>query len=79
TVQFTEDGLREVARLADQVNQQSEDIGARRLQTILEKVIEEISFEASDMAGSTVVINRDYVVERVADAADDKELSDFIL
>lgn len=79
TVQFTEEGLREIAKLADQVNQQSEDIGARRLQTILEKVIEEISFEASDMAGSTVVIDQAYVVERVADVADDKELSDFIL
>jgi ATP-dependent HslUV protease ATP-binding subunit HslU len=78
-VEFTEDGLREIAKLADQVNQQAEDIGARRLQTILEKVIEEISFDASDLAGSRVTIDRAYVDERVADVVDDRELSDFIL
>jgi ATP-dependent HslUV protease ATP-binding subunit HslU len=76
---FTEDGLREIARLADRVNQQSEDIGARRLQTILERVIEEISFEAPDMPNSTVTIDSAYVIERVADVVDDRELSDFIL
>ena len=78
-IEFTEDGLREVARLADRVNQQSEDIGARRLQTILERVIEEISFEAPDMTEKRVTIDQAYVIDRVAEVAEDRELSDFIL
>ena len=78
-IDFTEDGLREVARLADRVNQQSEDIGARRLQTILERVIEEISFEAPDMTETKVTIDQAYVIDRVAEVAEDRELSDFIL
>jgi ATP-dependent HslUV protease ATP-binding subunit HslU len=78
-VDFTQDGLREIARLADRVNQQSEDIGARRLQTILERVIEEISFNAPELTGTKVEIDQAYVLDRVADIADDRELSDFIL
>ncbi|MGC4191597.1 MAG: ATP-dependent protease ATPase subunit HslU [Thermomicrobiales bacterium] len=79
TLRFSEDGLREVARLANQVNQRSEDIGARRLQTILERVIEELSFDASDRCGESVEIGKDFVLERVGEVVDDEELSNFIL
>ncbi len=79
TVEFLEEGLREVARIATQVNQRTEDIGARRLQTILERVLEEISFNAPEMPGETVSIDGAFVQERVGDVADDEELSNFIL
>lgn len=79
TLRFVEEGLREVARLANQVNQRSEDIGARRLQTILERVIEELSFDAPDRAGESVEIGKDFVLERVGEVVDDEELSNFIL
>lgn len=79
TLDLTEDGLRAVAQLATLVNQHTEDIGARRLQTIMERVLERVSFEAPDMKGQTVVIDEAYVVERVGDIAVDDELSNFIL
>ncbi len=79
TLEFAEDALRAVARLATQVNQRTEDIGARRLQTILEKVLEHISFEAPDMQGEVVHVDEAFVMERVGDVADDDELSNFIL
>lgn len=76
---FTEDGLREIARLASLVNSRTEDIGARRLQTMMERVIEEISFNADQLTGSVLTIDRSYVAERVGDIALDDDLSDFIL
>ncbi len=79
TLTFHEEGLREVARLANQVNQRTEDIGARRLHTILEKVLEELSFEAPDLAGTTAEIGREFVLEKVGEVVDDDELSNFIL
>ncbi len=79
TVDFTESGLREVARIATLVNQRTEDIGARRLQTILERVLEEVSFNAPEMADQHVSIDEAFVQERVGDVADDEELSNFIL
>ena len=78
-LEFSEAGLREVARLANQVNQRSEDIGARRLQTVLERVIEEISFDAPDRAGERIEIGKEFVLERVGEVADDEDLSNFIL
>lgn len=78
-LQFGEDGLREMAQLATQVNAKTEDIGARRLQTIVERVIEEISFDAADYAGKTVLIDRPFVAERVGEVAADEDLSNFIL
>jgi ATP-dependent HslUV protease ATP-binding subunit HslU len=78
-LQFSEDGLREMARLATQVNSRTEDIGARRLQTIVEKVIEEVSFAASDFEGQTVTIDRAFVADRVGEVAADDDLSNFIL
>jgi ATP-dependent HslUV protease ATP-binding subunit HslU len=78
-LQFGEDGLREMARLATQVNARTEDIGARRLQTIVERVIEEISFDAADFEGQTVTIDRPFVSQRVGEVAADEDLSNFIL
>jgi ATP-dependent HslUV protease ATP-binding subunit HslU len=78
-LKFGEEGLREMARLATLVNARTEDIGARRLQTILERVIEEVSFDASDYAGKTVDIDQAFVSGRVAEVAADDDLSNFIL
>jgi ATP-dependent HslUV protease ATP-binding subunit HslU len=61
------------------VNQRTEDIGARRLQTIMERVLESVSFDAPEMSGQTVAINEAYVVDKVGDIAVDDELSNFIL
>lgn len=78
-ISFSEAGLREVARLATLVNSRTEDIGARRLQTILERVLEEISFEAPDMTDKEIEIDEEFVTERLGEIADDDELSNFIL
>ena len=78
-VNFTEDGLRAIARYATQVNQRTEDIGARRLQTIMERVLEDISFEAPDMQETSVAIDDAFVQERIGDVAEDDELINFIL
>jgi ATP-dependent HslUV protease ATP-binding subunit HslU len=79
TLEFSEDGLREMAALASTVNERTEDIGARRLQTIVEKVLEVISFDAPDMTGETIVIDAPFVSERVGDIVEDEDLSNFIL
>ncbi|GBD18272.1 ATP-dependent protease ATPase subunit HslU [bacterium HR27] len=71
--------MREIARLAALVNSRAEDIGARRLATIMEKVIEEISFRAPEFAGQTVRIDAEYVRQRVGDIVADEDLSKFIL
>ncbi len=76
---FTEDGLRELAALASIVNSRTEDIGARRLQTIVEKVIEDISFSASERPGELIRIDAQLVAERVGDIAEDEDLANFIL
>jgi len=76
---FTQDGMREMARLATEVNARTEDIGARRLHTIVEKVIEEISFDAQNYSGQTVTIDRSFVSGRVGEVAADDDLSNFIL
>ncbi|MDI3339914.1 MAG: ATP-dependent protease ATPase subunit HslU [Sphaerobacter sp.] len=76
---FTEDGLREIARLAAEVNGRTEDIGARRLHTIVERVLEDVSFEAPEHRGERVVIDEEYVRQRVGDIAADDDLSKFIL
>jgi len=76
---FTEPGLREIARLAAEVNARSEDIGARRLATIMERVLEDVSFNAGELVGQTVQIDADYVRSRVGDIVADEDLSKFIL
>lgn len=76
---FTDDALEEVARMAFRVNDDTENIGARRLHTILEKVLEEISFEAPDMKKRKVKIDANFVRERLADIVKDQDLSKYIL
>jgi len=79
SLSFTDDAVDALADAAVAVNASVENIGARRLQTILEKVVEEISFTAGDRAGETVKIDGDYVRERVGALAADADLSRFIL
>jgi ATP-dependent HslUV protease ATP-binding subunit HslU len=76
---FTEDSLEEMARFAAQVNQQMENIGARRLHTILEKVVEEISFQGPDMKKKNIRIDKHYVRQQLADIVKDQDLSRYIL
>ena len=79
TVDFTPEAIRAVARIAAQVNESVENIGARRLQTVMEKLLEELSFEAEDRAGETVVVDEAYVTARLAGLAGDADLSKYIL
>lgn len=78
-LEFAKDGIDEIARSADQVNRTTENIGARRLHTILEKILEDISFEAADMGLGRVVIDRNFVRAAIADILKDQDLSRFIL
>ena len=78
-IEFSEDALHEIARVAAEVNARTEDIGARRLQTIVERVLEDVSFEAPENGESRVVIDVAYVTERVGDIATDDDLSNAIL
>jgi ATP-dependent HslUV protease ATP-binding subunit HslU len=78
-VAFTADAVDEIASIAEQVNQDTENIGARRLHTIMEKVCEEISFEAPDTAPRDIRINREYVQDRLRDILQDQDLKRFIL
>jgi ATP-dependent HslUV protease ATP-binding subunit HslU len=79
TLDFTEDGIDALADTAAEINTAVENIGARRLHTVMEKVLEEISFAATDKAGSTVTIDRAYVASRVGELAKNADLSRFIL
>ena len=79
TLTFTAEAIDALADAAVAVNSSVENIGARRLQTILEKVLEEISFTASDRSGETISIDADYVKTHVGDLAKDADLSRFIL
>ncbi|MBX7495152.1 ATP-dependent protease ATPase subunit HslU [Qipengyuania sp. 6B39] len=79
SLDFTDEAIAEVAKIAAQVNETVENIGARRLQTVMERLLEDISFEAEDRAGETVTIDADYVRERLGDLAGDADLSKYIL
>ncbi len=76
---FQEDGIAEIAEIATEVNDSTENIGARRLHTILEKLLDEISFNAPDMNNTKIVIDADYVNEKIADIVKDRDLSRYIL
>ena len=78
-IKFQKDGLEEMASFAAMVNERTENIGARRLHTIMERVLDEISFDASEMKGKQVCINQEYVRERLTDIAKDEDLSRYIL
>lgn len=79
TLTFTKEAIHEIAVLAADINQNVENIGARRLHTVLEKLLEEISFDASDMQGKRLEITVDHVRERVNPLAKNRDLSRFIL
>ncbi|WP_343561156.1 ATP-dependent protease ATPase subunit HslU [Kiloniella sp. b19] len=79
TLEFADDAIDALATLAADINQSVENIGARRLHTVLEKLLEEISFTAPDRSGETVTITPDLVTERVGELAQDTDLSKFIL
>ncbi|MBO9601917.1 MAG: ATP-dependent protease ATPase subunit HslU [Novosphingobium sp.] len=79
TLDFTADAVREVAKIAAQVNESVENIGARRLQTVMEKLMEELSFEAEDRQGEAVTIDAAYVRGRLASLAGNTDLSKYIL
>ena len=76
---FSDDGIRRMAELGWQVNESTENIGARRLHTILERLLENISFEAPDLQEKTMVIDADYVDQHLSEFAEDEDLSRYIL
>jgi ATP-dependent HslUV protease ATP-binding subunit HslU len=78
-ISFVESGIQRIAEVAWQVNEKTENIGARRLYTVLERLMEEISFEASDRSGESLVIDSDYVNHHLETLADNEDLSRFIL
>jgi ATP-dependent HslUV protease ATP-binding subunit HslU len=78
-LRFAEDGVRRLADIAWQVNQRTENIGARRLHTVLERLLEELSFAAADRAGQNVTIDGEYVDKHLGELARDEDLSRYIL
>ncbi|WP_419808747.1 ATP-dependent protease ATPase subunit HslU [Sphingomonas sp.] len=79
SIDFTDDGIAAVARIAAEVNGEIENIGARRLQTVMEKLLEDVSFNAEDRGGSTLAIDRAYVEQQLAAIARNTDLSRFVL
>lgn len=79
SLSFTENGIRRIAELAWQVNESTENIGARRLHTMLERLLESVSFEASDRSGDKVVIDQNYVNDHLDDLAENEDYARYIL
>jgi len=78
-LEFTEDAIRTIAEIAEEVNERTENIGARRLHTILERIMEDFSFEAPDLKGQTIVIDENIVKEKLKDITQDEDLTRYIL
>jgi ATP-dependent HslUV protease ATP-binding subunit HslU len=78
-LEFTDDAVDEIARIAGEVNARTENIGARRLHTVMERLMEDLSFDAPDHAGERIVIDRAYVQAKLADVIKDVDLSRYIL
>ncbi|MCS7066179.1 MAG: HslU--HslV peptidase ATPase subunit, partial [Fimbriimonadales bacterium] len=78
-LEFTEEAIEEIARIAYEVNTRTENIGARRLHTVIEKLMEDISYEAPEHAGERIVIDLDYVRAKLSDIVKDVDLSRYIL
>jgi len=79
TLDFHDDAIAAVAKFAAQVNESVENIGARRLQTMMEKLLDDISFEAEDRKGDTITIDAAYVEQQLAEIAKDTDLSKYVL
>ncbi|WP_456455496.1 ATP-dependent protease ATPase subunit HslU [Thermovibrio sp.] len=78
-IEFTHDGIEEIARIAEEANSKAENIGARRLHTVMEKLLEELSFNAPEMKGEKVVIDRNYVREKLGKVIEDEDLTKYVL
>ena len=76
---FTDEGLQRLAEVAFEVNEKQENIGARRLYTVMERLLETVSFEASDMRGKSVLVDADYVNDHLGELSKDEDLSQYIL
>ncbi len=79
TLEFTEDGVAEIANAAFNVNERAENIGARRLHTVMERLLEDISYEAPDKSGSTITVDAAYVQNSLGELVEDEDLSRYIL
>ncbi|SDK89185.1 ATP-dependent HslUV protease ATP-binding subunit HslU [Maridesulfovibrio ferrireducens] len=79
TIDYSKEALEEVAATAQKINEDTENIGARRLYTIMEKILAELSFEAPDRSGDTILIDKDYVKDKLKDVIEDRDLSRYIL
>ena len=79
TLNFTDDGIAAIAKMSASINENVENIGARRLHTVLERILDEISFEATDMPATEVTVDADYITKHIGDLADTSDLSKFIL
>lgn len=79
SIEFTDDAIERLAQVACEVNEQMENIGARRLHTIMEKLLEDLSFDAPELEEKNVVINADYVNEKLGGIVKNRDLSQFIL
>ncbi|MGC8938743.1 MAG: AAA family ATPase, partial [Thermodesulfovibrio sp.] len=78
-LEFTSDGIEEIAEIAQQVNEKTENIGARRLHTVMEKLLEDISFNASELSGQKIVIDAKFVREKLSEIIKSEDLSRYIL
>jgi len=76
---FADEAIEEIAEIAYEVNSRMENIGARRLHTIMEKLLSDVSFSAPDLKGQTIPITREYVREKLQDIVKDEDLSRYIL
>jgi ATP-dependent HslUV protease ATP-binding subunit HslU len=79
SLSFTDDGVQRIAEVAYQVNERTENIGARRLHTVMERLLETVSFDASERNGQAVAVDRDYVDEHIGELVQDEDLSRYIL
>ena len=78
-LEFSDDGIDTIANIATEVNSTVENIGARRLHTIIERVLDEISFTATDRSGDKIVVDSDYIKKNLGELVKDTDLSKFIL
>lgn len=79
SLDFTKEALEEVAGFAQKINEETENIGARRLYTIMEKILADLSFEAPDKSGQTISVDKEYVLSTLEDVSEDRDLSRYIL
>ena len=79
TLEFTKEGVQRIAETAWAVNERTENIGARRLHTLMEKLLEQVSFDSADKEGEKLIVDADYVDSQLQELAADEDLSRFIL